>query len=461
MSWVAENEEEKGGGVLSPRRMIGRIVSFSSGAEMEGGTKTPSSDSKEYRLKPEEELRLEVAEGKSDSVKLELAQGMAEIFGTELVCGNSYSFGPGSKLAVFTWHGCTLSIKGTPEMAYVARDTPMIIYLNTHAGVETLRKRAEKAEKRGPVVMLAGPVDVGKSTVTRILLNYATRMGRSPLYVDLDVGQSGFGIPGTIGASLVEQPASPDGEFANKAPLLYHYGSSNMGANPKFFKELCRVMADAVQKRLDASKKVKYSGALINTAGWVKDEGYSCLLFAVTTFNVDLIIVLDQERLYNELVRDVPPSVHVVYQPKSAGVVERSKRTRFASRMSRLRNYFYGNFESTYFPHTFDVKFSDLRIFKIGAPVVPKSCLPIGMTNEDAEMKLVQVAPSKELLNHMLSLSHATVDDEKTISTNIRGFIYVTNVDVERQTVTILSPQPRPLPDGVLLWSDVRFIDAN
>ena len=34
-----------------------------------------------------------------------------------------------------------------------------------------------------------GPTDVGKSTVCRLLLNYAVRLGRKPIYVDLDVGQ--------------------------------------------------------------------------------------------------------------------------------------------------------------------------------------------------------------------------------------------------------------------------------
>lgn len=37
-------------------------------------------------------------------------------------------------------------------------------------------------------------------------------------------------------------------------------------------------------------------------------------------FEVDVILVLDQERLYNELVRDMPVFVKVVLLPKSGGV---------------------------------------------------------------------------------------------------------------------------------------------
>ena len=37
--------------------------------------------------------------------------------------------------------------------------------------------------------MVAGPVDVGKSTLCKLLSNYAVRLGRRPVFVDLDVGQ--------------------------------------------------------------------------------------------------------------------------------------------------------------------------------------------------------------------------------------------------------------------------------
>ena len=35
---------------------------------------------------------------------------------------------------------------------------------------------------------------MGKSTVCRLLLNYAVRLGRKPIYVDLDVGQVCVGL---------------------------------------------------------------------------------------------------------------------------------------------------------------------------------------------------------------------------------------------------------------------------
>lgn len=62
------------------------------------------------------------------------------------------------------------------------------------------------------------------------------------------------------------------------------------------------------------------SGVIINTCGWIKAGGYKHILHAATVFEVDVILVLDQERLYNELVRDMPTFVKIVFLPKSGGV---------------------------------------------------------------------------------------------------------------------------------------------
>ena len=43
----------------------------------------------------------------------------------------------------------------------------MLIYLNTHAALEQLKKTAEADDTRGPRVLVVGPQDVGKTTVCR------------------------------------------------------------------------------------------------------------------------------------------------------------------------------------------------------------------------------------------------------------------------------------------------------
>lgn len=43
-------------------------------------------------------------------LSVKLLHGQAEVFGTELIRNKRLTFNAGSKVAVFTWHGCTVEI---------------------------------------------------------------------------------------------------------------------------------------------------------------------------------------------------------------------------------------------------------------------------------------------------------------------------------------------------------------
>ena len=152
--------------------------------------------------------------------------------------------------------------------------------------------------------------------------------------------------------------------------------------------------------------------------------GYEQLKHVAEAFEVDVIIVLDQEKLKVDLVRDMPNKT-VVWLPKSNGVVERTQGTtsagnswktefkkiivkfiylyleqRMEDSSTSIKQYYYG-FQNALFPHSFDVKFTDLKekIFKIGAPSLPESCMPLGKTVDDNETKVVAVGNDVILLN--------------------------------------------------------------
>lgn len=309
-------------------------------------------------------------------------------------------------------------------MSYVAKETPMVQYLNTHTALEQMRKISEENNVQGPIVMIVGPMDVGKSTLCKILLNYTVRMGRRPIYVDLDVGQGAISCPGTIGALLVERPATIEEGFSQQAPLIYHFGHTSPSGNAKLYKVLMSKLAEVTLERLQTNKRAKSSGIIINTCGWVKESGYKNILHAAKAFEVNVILVLDQERLYNELLRDTSSELQVVFLNKSGGVVERSKKARTESRDLRIKEYFYG-LRSPLYPHSFDVKWSDVNIYKIGAPSLPDSCMPLGMKTADNMTKLVPIQPSQALLHHILAVSFAENLDEDITQTNVAGFICV------------------------------------
>lgn len=420
----------------------------------------------EYKLQREHELRFEV-EG-NEKVVLRLKNGLAEVYGTELMKNRSYTFYGGSKIAVYTYHACSVELEGSPEVAYVAKETPMNFYLNIHALLDQMRDGAASIGDRGPVVLICGPSDVGKSTLTRILCNYAVRSQRTPLLADLDVGQGCVSVPGTLGLNVVERQADVESGFSEVAPLVFHFGYQNPAGNINLYNLIVSKMASAMAAKFEADRKIKASGCIINTCGWVTGAGFKALVNAIKAFDVGVVLVLDQERLFNELERELPVQfVKLVFVPKSGGVVVRTKQFRTEARDGRIREYFYGTpnkaVTSRFYPHSFDVPFSQMKVFKIGAPAVPNSCLPIGMKADDNQTKLTPITAIHQLVKHqLLSMSSCSVAEKHhAVESNIQGVICVTDIDPDAGTVTVLSPQPRPLPtDCVFLTSDVQFMDS-
>ena len=136
-------------------------------------------------------------------------------------------------------------------------------------------------------------------------------------------------------------------------------------------------------------------------------------------------------------------------------VVSKSQDTRGQAKNLRIHEYFYGTAKSQLYPHSIEVGFNEVKIFKIGAPQLPDSLLPVGMKAEDNFTKIFPISPciislllfpsiiifrfqmfvnfvilAPVLLNHLLSVSHAnSVDDDSDrsslVETNIAGYLVV------------------------------------
>ena len=158
---------------------------------------SPDAEVRSWTLDAERELRFEVVFSSVVELQvllvihIKLLQGTAEVFGSEIAPLQKHQFS-GAKVAVFSWHGCSLEVKGKTTVEYISDETPMNAYINTHFALESLRCEAADKGKVGPRVLVVGPSDSGKTSLCKILLNYAIRMERAPIYCDLDITEVYF-----------------------------------------------------------------------------------------------------------------------------------------------------------------------------------------------------------------------------------------------------------------------------
>jgi len=409
-------------------------------------------------LEKEFEFRFEVEF--DNTITIQLIQGTAESFGTELALQQLYSFGSGCNASIFTWHGCTLEITGQCHY-YIANETPMISYLNIHNAIDLERNSARERQCDGPRVMLVGPCDSGKTTLSKIFLSYAVRSGSQPMFVDIDIGQGSITVPGMLSALQISQPVPVgQGDISSNAPIVYFYGHLNPSENVKLYKLQIANLVKDIKAKCENNADVRASGLIVNTCGWVDGLGFDLLLYSIDTLMVDTVLVIDHERLFSDLSRKYSnASIRMVKLIKSGGVITRSQPYRRKMRIDRIREYFYGCGKDTLYPYQTVLDFKEVIIYKIGGgPQAPSSALPIGASPTMDPVRLIEISPCTELVHSLLGVVHAK-SPETILVSNLAGFLIVTEVNLERQKLTCLIPCPGPLPSRYLLLGSLKFLE--
>ncbi|CAD5230204.1 unnamed protein product [Bursaphelenchus xylophilus] len=416
----------------------------------------------QYRLTADDELRFEVG---GVEILLELIEGDVEIFGTPLIRFKKYPFPPGFRGACYAFKSATVEIAGPLESVYTAHAAvPMVPYRNVHAGLKTRRLRVAP-DQLGPKVMVAGPKDVGKSTLCKLLGNYAVRSGSQVLYVDLDPGQN-IVFPGCVSCINVEKLSHPLYGFDTDRPYVMNYGSLNPLANQKLYDIMVEHLAEVVQKKMRMVERFKKGGVIIDTTAFSKGNYYKSIVKAAEVFNVDLLIVLDHERLFADLQRDLKnKSIKIIHLPKSGGVETRTAAQETEYRRNIIQKYFYGTKAQPFYPRSFEFIYDkpreelELKLARIGVDALPASCLPYGMAPDEHQTMVEAVNYTPSLAHRIVSLNEDMPLSSAIIKKSARGFALIQEVDTENKVVQVLLAEEPPIKFSLGILSEVEFLD--
>ncbi|CAI6276496.1 unnamed protein product [Periconia digitata] len=434
----------------------------------------PVPSSRQQDLAANTEYRFEV--GFSRSLTIKLVSGTAEYFGTELAPSQSYTF-QGTKGAVFTWQGCRLEISGDPESEYVAEETQMMGCLNAHFAFENLRDAAVRSEELGPRVLVVGPENAGKTSLVKTLTAYATKMGRQPIVVNLDPKQGMLSVPGSFTAAAFSSildvqegwgtsPISGPSPIPVKMPLVYHYGLKDP-EETKLFKPLVTRMALDVTSRLEYDKASKQTGFIIDTPGAIsqgKGGVYENIEHIISEFSVNVVITIGSERLYSDLSRKYSSrageeAIRVVRLEKSGGCVDRSDDYMQALRQAQIKAYFFGHTaEYALAPHSQAADYDDLNIFRAVDSSTDPNHSDVDAHGIFSNPRSIyeKVTPFPDMVGKLLAITTALATDpeERIRDSNVRGYMWVADVDEVKKRVKVLCPQPgMVVPNALILGS--------
>jgi polyribonucleotide 5'-hydroxyl-kinase len=429
----------------------------------------PGPGAERHILHPREELRFEVAFGSaSASCSFVCRRGSCELYGCELAVGKVYTIANGGvKVALFTWHGCVIDLEAPAgvEISYISEETDAnVAFVNTHAQLEALRDEASlNPETGGPRVMVIGPPECGKTSLVKTLVAYATKVGRTPLWVDLDPMDNAISVPGALAVAPMTASAVTVETYATTGippnsihPLVVYHGSSSQ-IYPDLFKGQVDRLAQSIERRLREDDHARSSGIIVNTNGWIQEGGFDLLLHTVKTLKITVLLILGHDRLYSmmsnnykklkqqqeevdgvgglEAPQQDPTATtttvvipKVLKLPRSGGVVSRPGPFVRQCRTRAVKRYFYGDLVSDpsslsaatgagggkkdapstlgtpqLTPFLVQIPFSEVQIYKLSSMALSSSLLPVAQMQSTDAIQITQV----DLDHEAETLQHA------------------------------------------------------
>lgn len=178
-----------------------------------------------------------------------------------------------------------------------------------------------------------------------------------------------------FGSSTVHGQAS----IPTKSPLVYYFGNQSPNENLKLYRKYISRLSLAVTSRMeDDSQGIhpsfsclyeeNISGCIIDTSGVLEQSaGTDLIRHIAAEFDINVIVVLGHERLYNDMVRryDNKSGVSVVRIVKSGGAVELNESYVQHLQNYRTNQYFYGDLKTILSPVSRTLDFKNIKVYRI------------------------------------------------------------------------------------------------
>ena len=190
-------------------------------------------------------------------------------------------------------------------------------------------------------ILVTGPTDAGKTTLSTCIINQAINMGLRPAIIDADVGQGDLGPPTAIGCGVVQS------QILDLRDVLTKYfefvGNTNPSGYHRLISRLVRRLFNRLKKEKVGSGKVNM--IVINTDGYVTGDGLSGKIAIANKIKPDVIICLGDNasnfcvQIATNLWSEKIPVLINASSPPATNPILKSRQERERRRLYQFQRY--------------------------------------------------------------------------------------------------------------------------
>jgi polynucleotide 5'-hydroxyl-kinase GRC3/NOL9 len=223
-------------------------------------------------------------------------------------------------------------------------------------------------------IMVVGPTDSGKSSLSTYIINQAIRAGLRPAVIDADIGQGDLAPPGVIGCGIVEK------QILNLKEVSTKYFAFVGDINPTGYDRLIARSVKGLRSKITMGKEnlSKIDLVVINTDGYITGSGLLGKIAIADKVRPDMIICLGEDTpdlcvlIKSGIQSEFVPSLLYAGSPVSTDPIITLRKDRVRRRLNRFRNYLseFGKHGKTRSIHLRKIKvvYKGVMYYKIVSP---------------------------------------------------------------------------------------------
>ena len=425
----------------------------------------------------------------------QLESGIAEIEGKEIPLKKEIKYSS-KNFNIFCWEKSEIILKSkkikVPPFSSTQNKGTIKEYIIANYFLDKCRYESLSNNEIGPRVLIIGPRKSGGIQFSHVILNYALKLGYTPLFCDLDL-ENEITVPGGISASIVDHLVPNDLLFDNGISYFFGdvYKKNGENMNWSLYEMQLVELGNACYEKLEndlqnwkkrmnienkdnsnnyilSPKPTLFSSGMVVRCPIIDNSEHADAIYKIIIdkYKITHIFVIEDEKLKNTFNIIIKRMKNINLELISRLVIESDSNEELKLQKS-ISKYFKGPFDNFGLKQII-LDLNEYKLIKIIPSEISSSMVPLGI-KADLKMifKIYSIKDEEELVKKLVCFVYLDEKDiqeldkefennpnkyvEKLAKATVSYFGFITSIDKENNMITIFCPTDKPLHKYILV----------